>query len=122
MAVAQMSKQDAGFSIGRALVLVTLVAIAAAGYWCTRTPSFLSGRYPYEHDIRDNTGYRVPQTMPAAATRLKTRGFATGACDHAGGNAVAQAKRQTMVARQRIRQFGDRHAIHAGPLAASAPR
>ena len=37
------------------------------------------GRYPYEHGIRDNTGYRLPQTQATAATRLKAQGFATGA-------------------------------------------
>ena len=125
----------------KALVLVGLAAIAAAGYWLTRTPPFtfapdadrnvllvtidtlradalgsyggraltpnldrlaargarfefahahavvtlvshasiLSGRYPYEHGVRDNTGYRFPQTMPTMATLLRARGFATGA-------------------------------------------
>jgi tetratricopeptide (TPR) repeat protein len=41
--------------------------------------SILTGRYPYEHGIRDNTGYRLAQTQATAATRLKTQGFATGA-------------------------------------------
>ena len=41
--------------------------------------SILSGRYPYEHGVRDNTGYRVPASLPTAATHLKTHGFATGA-------------------------------------------
>jgi tetratricopeptide (TPR) repeat protein len=41
--------------------------------------SMLTGLYPYEHGVRDNTGYRVPPTMPTAATRLKALGFATGA-------------------------------------------
>ena len=41
--------------------------------------SILTGRYPYEHGIRDNTGYRLVQTQATAATRLKAQGFATGA-------------------------------------------
>src|SRR5262245_28112110 len=41
--------------------------------------SILTGRYPYEHGIRDNTGYRVPATAETMATRLKAKGFATGA-------------------------------------------
>jgi len=41
--------------------------------------SILSGRYPYEHGVRDNTGYRVPASLPTAATHLKAQGFATGA-------------------------------------------
>ena len=41
--------------------------------------SILTGRYPYEHGIRDNTGYRLASTQSTAATRLRTLGFATGA-------------------------------------------
>ncbi|HKW01099.1 MAG TPA: sulfatase-like hydrolase/transferase [Vicinamibacterales bacterium] len=41
--------------------------------------SMLTGLYPYEHGVRDNAGYRLPPTMPTAATRLKALGFATGA-------------------------------------------
>ena len=41
--------------------------------------SILTGRYPYEHGIRDNTGYRLRSTEQTAATRLKGLGFATGA-------------------------------------------
>ena len=41
--------------------------------------SILTGRYPYEHGIRDNTGYRLSPTQATAATRLKASGFATGA-------------------------------------------
>lgn len=41
--------------------------------------SILSGRYPYEHGIRDNTGYRFPQSLPTMASLLKSGGFATGA-------------------------------------------
>ena len=41
--------------------------------------SLLTGRYPYEHGVRDNNGYRVRQGQPTLATRLKALGFATGA-------------------------------------------
>ena len=41
--------------------------------------SILTGRYPYEHGIRDNNGYRLRADEPTLATRLKTLGFATGA-------------------------------------------
>src|SRR5262245_15348293 len=41
--------------------------------------SMLTGRYPYEHGIRDNTGYRLSAAQPTAATLLKGAGFATGA-------------------------------------------
>src|SRR5262245_24538706 len=41
--------------------------------------SILTGRYPYEHGIRDNTGFSVRQGEVTLAGRLKTLGFATGA-------------------------------------------
>jgi arylsulfatase A-like enzyme/tetratricopeptide (TPR) repeat protein len=41
--------------------------------------SILTGRYPYEHGIRDNTGFRVRQGEVTLAGRLKNLGFATGA-------------------------------------------
>jgi len=41
--------------------------------------SILGGRYPYEHGIRDNTGYRWNPALPTVATLLKAQGFATGA-------------------------------------------
>ena len=41
--------------------------------------SLLTGRYPYEHGVRDNNGYRVGGDQQTLATRLKGLGFATGA-------------------------------------------
>jgi tetratricopeptide (TPR) repeat protein len=41
--------------------------------------TILSGLLPYEHGIRDNSGFRVKAGTPTLATRLKPRGFATGA-------------------------------------------
>ncbi len=41
--------------------------------------SILTGRYPYQHGLRDNAGYRLPADQPTLATRLKSLGFATGA-------------------------------------------
>jgi arylsulfatase A-like enzyme/Flp pilus assembly protein TadD len=41
--------------------------------------SILSGLLPYEHGMRDNSGFRVRPGTPTLATRLKARGFATGA-------------------------------------------
>ncbi len=65
----RLANHGARFDFAHAHAVVTLVSHA----------SILSGRYPYEHGVRDNTGYRFPQTMPTAATLLKTQGFATGA-------------------------------------------
>ena len=41
--------------------------------------SILTGQLPYEHGIRDNSGYRVKEGTATLATRLKAAGFATGA-------------------------------------------
>jgi arylsulfatase A-like enzyme/tetratricopeptide (TPR) repeat protein len=65
----RLAAHGARFDFAHAHAVVTLVSHA----------SILSGRYPYDHGIRDNTGYRFPQSMPTAATVLKTQGFATGA-------------------------------------------
>jgi len=41
--------------------------------------TILSGLYPFQHGIRDNSGFRFPASIPTLATRLKAAGFATGA-------------------------------------------
>ncbi len=41
--------------------------------------SILTGRLPYEHGMRDNSGFRVKDGTTTLATRLKAAGFATGA-------------------------------------------
>jgi tetratricopeptide (TPR) repeat protein len=41
--------------------------------------TLLTGRLPYEHGIRDNSGFRVKPGTETIATRLKPLGFATGA-------------------------------------------
>ena len=41
--------------------------------------SLLTGRHPYEHGIRDNTGFRVRDGERTLAAALKAHGFATGA-------------------------------------------
>jgi arylsulfatase A-like enzyme/Tfp pilus assembly protein PilF len=41
--------------------------------------TILSGRLPYEHGMRDNSGFRVKAGTATLATRLKALGFATGA-------------------------------------------
>ncbi|HSC27289.1 MAG TPA: sulfatase, partial [Vicinamibacterales bacterium] len=41
--------------------------------------TILTGQYPYEHGIRDNSGFRVKDGTPTLATRLSPLGFATGA-------------------------------------------
>lgn len=65
----RLAAQGVRFSFAHAHAVVTLPSHA----------SILTGRYPYEHGIRDNTGYRLPPTEPTMASRLKAQGFATGA-------------------------------------------
>jgi arylsulfatase A-like enzyme/tetratricopeptide (TPR) repeat protein len=65
----QLAAHGARFDFAHSHAVVTLVSHA----------SILTGHYPYEHGIRDNSGYRLAPTEPTAATRLKALGFATGA-------------------------------------------
>jgi arylsulfatase A-like enzyme/Flp pilus assembly protein TadD len=41
--------------------------------------NILTGRYPYQHGVRDNSGFTVPEGVPTLATLLKQAGYATGA-------------------------------------------
>jgi arylsulfatase A-like enzyme/Flp pilus assembly protein TadD len=41
--------------------------------------NILSGIYPTDHGVRDNSGFRFPATVPTLATVLRDRGFATAA-------------------------------------------
>ena len=65
----KLAARGARFDFAHAHAVVTLVSHA----------TMLTGRYPYEHGIRDNTGYRLSSSQPTAATLLKARGFSTGA-------------------------------------------
>ena len=65
----RLAAHGARFDFAHAHAVVTLPSHA----------TILTGRYPYEHGIRDNTGYRLAPGQPTAATLLKPLGFATGA-------------------------------------------
>jgi len=41
--------------------------------------NILSGRYPLEHGVRDNQGFRFPATLDTLATLLRARGYRTAA-------------------------------------------
>lgn len=41
--------------------------------------SILTGLYPFQHGIRDNSGYRLPPETATLASRLAARGYDTGA-------------------------------------------
>src|SRR6185436_7259309 len=41
--------------------------------------NILSGRYPLEHGVRDNSGFRFPKDTDTLATLLKAHGYKTAA-------------------------------------------
>ena len=41
--------------------------------------NILTGMLPYQHGVRENAGFRLSPKVPTVATRLKTKGYATGA-------------------------------------------
>jgi arylsulfatase A-like enzyme/Tfp pilus assembly protein PilF len=41
--------------------------------------NILSGRYPFDHRVRENSGFRFPQNVETLATLLKGHGYRTGA-------------------------------------------
>ena len=65
----RLAESGARFSFAHAHAVVTLPSHT----------TILTGRLPYEHGIRDNSGFRVADGTETLATRLKTAGFATGA-------------------------------------------
>src|SRR5262245_6693688 len=64
----RLAARGARFTFAHAQAVVTRTSHA----------SLLTGRYPYEHGLRDNTGYQLPAGTPTLASRLKLLGFATG--------------------------------------------
>jgi arylsulfatase A-like enzyme/Tfp pilus assembly protein PilF len=65
----RLAGQGARFTFAHSHTVVTLPSHT----------SILSGLLPYQHGMRDNSGFRVRAGTPTLATRLKLRGFATGA-------------------------------------------
>jgi arylsulfatase A-like enzyme/lipoprotein NlpI len=41
--------------------------------------NILTGMFPYQHGVRENAGFRLSQHTPTVASRLKARGYVTGA-------------------------------------------
>ncbi|MFN8061627.1 MAG: sulfatase-like hydrolase/transferase [Vicinamibacterales bacterium] len=41
--------------------------------------NILTGRYPFDHGVRENSGFRLPSDVDTLATRLKAQGYRTGA-------------------------------------------
>jgi arylsulfatase A-like enzyme/Tfp pilus assembly protein PilF len=65
----RLAARGARFDFAHAHAVVTLPSHA----------SIMSGTYPYQHGVRDNTGYRFNAAQPTIASLLKAQGFATGA-------------------------------------------
>lgn len=65
----RLASRGVRFDNAHAQGVVTLVSHA----------SILTGRYPYETGVRDNAGYRLSPDADTLASRLKARGFDTGA-------------------------------------------
>jgi arylsulfatase A-like enzyme/Tfp pilus assembly protein PilF len=65
----RLSNGGARFSRALAQTVVTLPSHA----------NILSGRYPFRHGVRENSGFRFPGDVDTLATLLKARGYRTGA-------------------------------------------
>ncbi len=65
----RLASSGARFTFAHAHAVVTLPSHT----------TILTGRLPYEHGMRDNSGFRVKDGTVTLATRLKAAGFATGA-------------------------------------------
>jgi arylsulfatase A-like enzyme/Tfp pilus assembly protein PilF len=65
----RLAKQGVVFPNAHAHNVVTLPSHA----------NILTGLYPYQHGVRENSGFRLPPQIPTLATLLKRRGYATAA-------------------------------------------
>ncbi len=68
-ALDRLASEGVRFDFAHAHAVVTLPSHA----------SILTGLYPFQHGIRDNSGYRLPPATTTLATLLKERGYATAA-------------------------------------------
>src|SRR5262245_31521918 len=68
-ALDRLAEQGVRFDFAHAHAVVTLPSHA----------SILTGQYPFQHGIRDNSGYQLAANARTAATLLKRAGYATAA-------------------------------------------
>src|SRR5437016_5486408 len=79
-----------GFAGNRLVATPTLDRLAAAGrvfseahaHDVVTLPShtnILTGLYPFQHGVRDNSGFRLAPSVPTLGTWLRRAGYATGA-------------------------------------------
>jgi arylsulfatase A-like enzyme/Tfp pilus assembly protein PilF len=64
-----LAREGVRFSFAHAHAVVTLPSHA----------SIMTGRYPFEHGVRDNAGFRLGEAEVTIAELAKEKGFATGA-------------------------------------------
>ena len=68
-ALDRLAAEGVRFDFAHAHAVLTLTSHA----------SILTGQYPFQHGLRDNSGYRLPRETRTAATLLKSAGYATAA-------------------------------------------
>ena len=68
-ALDRLAAEGVRFDFAHAHAVVTLTSHA----------SILTGQYPFQHGLRDNSGYRLPADARTAPTLFKQAGYATGA-------------------------------------------
>lgn len=68
-ALDRLAAEGVRFDFAHAHAVVTLTSHA----------SILTGQYPFQHGLRDNSGFRLPADARTAATLFKQAGYATGA-------------------------------------------
>ncbi|MBI2835409.1 MAG: sulfatase-like hydrolase/transferase [Acidobacteria bacterium] len=68
-ALDRLARSGIRFDFAHAHAVVTLPSHA----------SILTGLYPFQHEIRDNSGFRLPSKARSLATVMKAAGFARGA-------------------------------------------
>src|SRR5438094_2396193 len=68
-ALDRLAREGVRFDFAHAHAVLTLPSHA----------SILTGRYPFQHGIRENSGYRLATGSDTLATRLKHAGYATAA-------------------------------------------
>jgi arylsulfatase A-like enzyme len=68
-ALDRLAAEGVRFDFAHAHAVITLTSHA----------SILTGQYPFQHGLRDNSGYRLPPGSRTAATLLQRAGYATAA-------------------------------------------
>ncbi len=65
----RLAREGVRFTFAHAHAVVTLPSHA----------SILTGRYPFEHGVRDNAGFRLADSVETLAEAARAKGFSTGA-------------------------------------------